>query len=199
MQQKQTFSAQTLTLSVAAAELGRAIFGAGQTGSVRAVLRSLSRLVDGVDEVQRDGVPQLLRARYLLSAVQILHRLRVRRVRYPRHQNARRDGVRILPVKHPIRVKVPAEAARFAPFDVHVPAANDRRFHLPSLAAVFVDPLPERPHPLAVADPRAPRARCPFRRRNGDYFRFHQMIVLASLPLSVSTHSPSLLVMSWIV
>jgi len=27
MQQKQTFSAQTLTLSVAAAELGRAIFG----------------------------------------------------------------------------------------------------------------------------------------------------------------------------
>ena len=35
MQQKQTFSAQTLTLSVAAAELGRAIFGAGQTGSVR--------------------------------------------------------------------------------------------------------------------------------------------------------------------
>ena len=38
MQQKQTFSAQTLTLSVAAAELGRAIFGAGQTGSVRAVL-----------------------------------------------------------------------------------------------------------------------------------------------------------------
>ena len=40
MQQKQTFSAQTLTLSVAAAELGRAIFGAGQTGSVRAVLLS---------------------------------------------------------------------------------------------------------------------------------------------------------------
>ena len=39
-QQKQTFSAQTLTLSVAAAELGRAIFGAGQTGSVRAVLLS---------------------------------------------------------------------------------------------------------------------------------------------------------------
>ena len=34
MQQKQTFSAQTLTLSVAAAELRRAIFGAGQTGSV---------------------------------------------------------------------------------------------------------------------------------------------------------------------
>lgn len=40
MQQKQTFSAQTLTLSVAAAELGRAIFGAGQIGSVRAVLLS---------------------------------------------------------------------------------------------------------------------------------------------------------------
>ena len=40
MQQKQTFSAQTLTLSVAAAELGRAIVGAGQTGSVRAVLLS---------------------------------------------------------------------------------------------------------------------------------------------------------------
>lgn len=40
MQQKQTFSAQTLTLSVAAAELGRAIFGAGKTGSVRAVLLS---------------------------------------------------------------------------------------------------------------------------------------------------------------
>ena len=40
MQQKQTFSAQTLTLSIAAAELGRAIFGAGQTGSVRAVLLS---------------------------------------------------------------------------------------------------------------------------------------------------------------
>ena len=40
MQQKQTFSAQTLALSVAAAELGRAIFGAGQTGSVRAVLLS---------------------------------------------------------------------------------------------------------------------------------------------------------------
>ena len=40
MQPKQTFSAQTLTLSVAAAELGRAIFGAGQTGSVRAVLLS---------------------------------------------------------------------------------------------------------------------------------------------------------------
>ena len=40
MQQKQAFSAQTLTLSVAAAELGRAIFGAGQTGSVRAVLLS---------------------------------------------------------------------------------------------------------------------------------------------------------------
>ena len=38
MQQKQTFSARTLTLSIAAAELGRAIFGAGQTGSVRAVL-----------------------------------------------------------------------------------------------------------------------------------------------------------------
>ena len=47
MQQKQTFSAQTLTLSVAAAELGRAIFGAGQTGSVRAVLLSnvLQRLL----------------------------------------------------------------------------------------------------------------------------------------------------------
>ena len=40
MQQKQTFSAQTLALSVTAAELGRAIFGAGQTGSVRAVLLS---------------------------------------------------------------------------------------------------------------------------------------------------------------
>ena len=40
MQQKQTFSARTLTLSIAAAELGRAIFGAGQTGSVRAVLLS---------------------------------------------------------------------------------------------------------------------------------------------------------------
>ena len=40
MQPKQTFSAQTLTLSVTAAELGRAIFGAGQTGSVRAVLLS---------------------------------------------------------------------------------------------------------------------------------------------------------------
>ena len=40
MQQKQTFSAQTLALSVAAAELGRAIFGAGQIGSVRAVLLS---------------------------------------------------------------------------------------------------------------------------------------------------------------
>ena len=41
MQQKQTFSAQTLTLSVAAAELGRAIFGAGrQTGSIRAALLS---------------------------------------------------------------------------------------------------------------------------------------------------------------
>lgn len=40
MEQKQTFSAQTLTLSVAAAELGRAIFGAGQIGSVRAVLLS---------------------------------------------------------------------------------------------------------------------------------------------------------------
>ena len=31
MQQKQTFSAQILALSVTAAELGRAIFGAGQT------------------------------------------------------------------------------------------------------------------------------------------------------------------------
>ena len=40
MEQKQIFSAQTLTLSVAAAELGRAIFGTGQTGSVRAVLLS---------------------------------------------------------------------------------------------------------------------------------------------------------------
>ena len=40
MQQKQTFSAQTLALSVTAAELGRAIFGAGQTGSVRAALLS---------------------------------------------------------------------------------------------------------------------------------------------------------------
>ena len=40
MQQKQTFSAQTLALSVTAAELGRAIFGAGQTGPVRAVLLS---------------------------------------------------------------------------------------------------------------------------------------------------------------
>lgn len=30
MQQKQTFSAQTLALSVTAAELGRAIFGAGR-------------------------------------------------------------------------------------------------------------------------------------------------------------------------
>ena len=40
MQQKQTFTAQTLALSVTAAELGRAIFGAGQTGSVRAVLLS---------------------------------------------------------------------------------------------------------------------------------------------------------------
>ena len=40
MQQKQTFSAQTLALSVTAAELGRAIFRAGQTGSVRAVLLS---------------------------------------------------------------------------------------------------------------------------------------------------------------
>ena len=38
MQQKQTFSAQTLTLSVAAAELGRAIFGAGQTGSVLSLI-----------------------------------------------------------------------------------------------------------------------------------------------------------------
>ena len=35
MQQKQTFSAQTLTLSVAAAELGRAIFGAGNYRTVR--------------------------------------------------------------------------------------------------------------------------------------------------------------------
>ena len=43
MQQKQTFSAQTLALSVTAAELGRAIFRAGQTGSVRAVLLSLPR------------------------------------------------------------------------------------------------------------------------------------------------------------
>lgn len=41
MQQKQTFSAQPLALSVAAAELGRAIFGAGQTGSVRAVLLAM--------------------------------------------------------------------------------------------------------------------------------------------------------------
>lgn len=47
MQQKQTFSAQTLTLSVAAAELGRAIFGAGQTGSVRAVRLLCERLAEG--------------------------------------------------------------------------------------------------------------------------------------------------------
>ena len=38
MQQNETFSARTLALSVAAAELGRAILGAGKTGSVRAAL-----------------------------------------------------------------------------------------------------------------------------------------------------------------
>lgn len=38
MQERQGFSARTLALSVAAAELGRAILGAGKTGAVRAAL-----------------------------------------------------------------------------------------------------------------------------------------------------------------